>query len=253
MWILYASEIAACIGKNPFTTQAEAAVKVWKRCDELGYAACLEKLAVQEKPPIEEQIKDTPLEIQVKELIAASDRLDISGKVDHLVEKLSPETQKDVRSMIYTTRGHLAEDQVIHLHEKKTGTAVKARNDKFYKIFIKYQSNDGTETSAMIGGRIDGMAEDGTLVEVKNRQRRIFKTVPTYEKIQIMTYLVLTMTNECQLVQKYCDETKTDIIVFDEEYWKSVVKDIKSFCIKLDTVVSGALETKRALIEDNIF
>ena len=72
-----------------------------------------------------------------------------------------------------------------------------------------------------IGGRIDGLTEDNQLIEMKNRQFRIFPQVPIYEKVQLHVYMYLLDKDDCQLIQN-CSRTsemKVDDISFDAEFW----------------------------------
>jgi len=75
------------------------------------------------------------------------------------------------------------------------------------------------------GGIIDGRhAETGQMLEVKNRQNRLFDCVPLYEKIQVMVYLFLYQESSCILRQCYAGETKEDEVLWNEASFRRFVE-----------------------------
>ena len=72
-------------------------------------------------------------------------------------------------------------------------------------------------------GRLDGLRDDGAVVETKNRRNRIFGYVPTYERIQLHTYMVLTSTKHAVLVENFEEHQQTHDVLFDESFWQDTV------------------------------
>ena len=62
----------------------------------------------------------------------------------------------------------------------------------------------------VLGGKIDGILEDKTVIEVKNRMRGLFNTVREYEKIQTFAYMFIFHSSHSQLVETYLNQTKNE-------------------------------------------
>jgi hypothetical protein len=72
-------------------------------------------------------------------------------------------------------------------------------------------------------GRLDGLRDDGAVVETKNRRNRLFGYVPTYERIQLHAYMVLTSTTQSVLVETFEGDQRTHDVPFDEPFWQRTV------------------------------
>ena len=81
----------------------------------------------------------------------------------------------------------------------------------------------------MLGGKVDGITNENTLVEVKNRQYRLFSEIPIYEKIQIHTYMYLTGIKQCHYVQCYKDKSNTELLNYDEDFYQDVLHNLTKF------------------------
>ena len=62
----------------------------------------------------------------------------------------------------------------------------------------------------IIGGRVDGMIEDDTLIEIKNRIYKLFYRLRDYEKIQIYAYLYILGITKAKLVENIARKTTND-------------------------------------------
>lgn len=74
------------------------------------------------------------------------------------------------------------------------------RDKKMYSLKI-----EGTYTTFIIKGKIDGRTED-TLYEFKHRKNRLFSFLPLYEKVQMEIYMRMTNLNKAFLIQTFNDE-----------------------------------------------
>ena len=141
-----------------------------------------------------------------------------------------------LRKTLYTNHGTR--------NESKTADADKANlveDDTFYKMDIC--TIEGT--LYQIVGRIDRIQlnEDGsrTLVEIKNRAKRLFGRVRDYEEIQCQTYLqMLKDIKYCRLIEQFNDERKSYLIEKDDEKWKDVIfPKLQDFCELFHSMLSG--------------
>ena len=56
--------------------------------------------------------------------------------------------------------------------------------------------------------KIDGIdRENNCLIEHKNRVNELFKTIPSYGKVQLQIYMYITKLETCKLIQTHFDET----------------------------------------------
>ena len=228
--IVYASELAACIGENKFQTVSDTKLKVWMRSSPETYSLAQLRNLVVSKAPIEEIIKKHGVEDTFVELCNAKNEFDaaktglpgVKSFVDTL--QLDETTKKDLVSAIFTERGKRGEDAIVNSAEKVLGTVGK-RNDTFYKKYFKIP---GSDSELMLGGRVDGFRND-ELFEVKNRQYRLFDMIPVYELIQITSYMHLTGARKCQFVQNYRDNNRVSELNWEQERWDSIQEKMLAF------------------------
>ena len=80
-------------------------------------------------------------------------------------------------------------------------------------------------------GRIDRIetiidennVEKKILIEIKNRTKKLFKTLFERENIQVQTYLQLTKLTSAKLVEQYNDDIYKICIEKDDEYWNNII------------------------------
>ena len=73
-------------------------------------------------------------------------------------------------------------------------------------------------------GRLDGLRDDGVVVESKCRRNRLFGSVPEYERIQLMAYMALTKAPRAVLVENFHEKQQTYDVAFDDVFWESILK-----------------------------
>jgi hypothetical protein len=104
----------------------------------------------------------------------------------------------------------------------------------------------GKSVQYTIVGRIDRIetlidetgAEQKILIEIKNRTKKLFKTLFERENIQVQTYLQLTKLTSAKLVEQYNDEINTICIEKDDNYWDNIVLPaLIEFCQNFDELV----------------
>lgn len=159
------------------------------------------------------------------------------------------DAEKVVNSLVNTERGTRDEEKVVVDIEKKTQEKVTSKNNIFYKKRIVCFDDDGKEFVYTIGGKIDGIqgsGKDRILVEVKNRQKRLFNFVPEYDKIQIYAYMFLTGISKANLVESFNGESKTHSFEFDVEYWNFIETRLTDFVKKLEEISND--EEKKVLL-----
>jgi hypothetical protein len=227
MVCIFASQVAACIDKNPFQSVAQTRVDIWKREFPLKYdQASVRNNAESEflLPPLVirgnlnsrdtskqvEILKETPLVAIPKDVIAIENPKIKDSKI--ACEKLIEEVNKK--------RGVEQETKGIETYEKRKKTSVTQRNATLYKKYI--------DSGVLLCGRVDGF--DGEkIVELKTRRYRLFTDIPDYERIQVMTYMFLTGARKCEWTQVFDDEMDCRNIEFDEAEWEEIRQEIIEF------------------------
>lgn len=211
-----ASDVAAICGKNPYKSKEEIFNErintyfgTTLSTEKTRFDDALSKEDHKTKVKVEEILnksKDTPL-------ITNDEIKDI------------PETIKEyVKHEIYKNNGTLGED--------KTRSTFSVQTDKSRYTMPIYKN-------IRLVGYIDGRTENGRIVEIKNRQNRLFGRVPEYERIQVQVYMKLTGTHTCMFIEQYKDKTNEFVIEFNESDWQNIFRDLKSFAKELYEYQNG--------------
>jgi hypothetical protein len=245
--VIKASDVAACIGLNPYKPASEVRDELWKKywpetfdgqtkSDEAEEA--LEKSVQSQKilaqalsfkaknsTQAQENYEKARSKIDSDETLSSKDRVKI---IDHL------------RSKCYTTHGTRSEDRTAEKVSEETGVTL-LRDNSFYSLALL----EDEEVEVVVTGKIDRIevAADGsrTLVEIKNRTRCLFKSLREYENVQIQVYLHMLGLVRAKLVEQYNNKTNTIEVMVDEELWDNVIwKKLLKFAKEL-------LEAKTAL------
>jgi hypothetical protein len=235
--MIFASELAACLGQNRYTTINETVSKIWKRVDLDSYKTASKRNTVIEKKTINETLNENVLlkesiskEFFEKKKLHVGNSIEMEKKITQIFETINEPVNvdliKDIKSFIQTTRGTRDEDSSLNDLEKKKGVEIEKRNNKLY---IKTIVTDFGE-SFLLAGRVDGITKNGELVEMKNRQYKFFKEIPIYEKIQIHAYMFLTDKQSIQFVQNFNDESVSEVVTFDLDFWNGdIIIPLKKF------------------------
>lgn len=234
MIVVYASELAACIGLNRYKPIHEAAVSVFQRSFPLRYENALKRHGGAEDK-FTEQSHDADSDDSYETEPASS-----SVAADTLLDELCAlDSQQSEGTTSYTESGMELRTPIL--------SKVRAFNrsigcvDNFYKKLITYEVG-----LILLGGRVDGMGEEGDLEIVKKRLHRFFSSSPVYERVQTQAYMFLTDTKQCSLVQLFRGEKVTEIVAFDELFWAAVIKRLTEFAAALHAVAES--EQKQDLL-----
>ena len=256
MLMFYASNIASLIGHNPFESQKKSIEKYWKK----NFPEIANKVLLRNSENIQPEVILNDL-LTVDNITLIQDTIDCENtqvreqKVQELTQELVNEHHVDpteilqqVQSHVNTERGKRDETNGIQMYTKITSKKIQNSNNKFYKRYLK----DGNNIKYGIGGRVDGITEDGILVEVKNRQKRLFNYVPPYEKVQIHIYMYLLNKTECHLIECFKSDTVKHIIEFDDAFMNTIISELDNINQFLhDLNVCETLQDKFINSEEN--
>jgi len=159
-----------------------------------------------------------------------------------------------VKRNLYTNYGTASEHHALIKVRETLG--INARpDDTFYKVHVC----DVDGVALWVGGKIDAITEDnGLVIEIKNRIRRLFYKVPFYEIVQLQTYLHLLDVSRGAIVECLTGTTDSQINIVpirrDKDLWnETIVPKMKAYVhvflsLLQDTAFQDAyfLSTKRA-------
>lgn len=233
--ILYASQIAACIGCNRHKKPAEALEAMWERVAPGSYRDALRRTGCTTEADRVQALIDQDAAVRTmitESTLGCADSYDVASKYDAAVREIAkmnipPEDRKIVDATIkrnlYTNYGTASEHHALTKIRETLGINAKT-DDTFYKMHVA----DVDGVSLWVGGKIDAITEDRSLViEIKNRIRRLFYKVPFYEIIQLQTYLQLLDVSRGAVVE--CLTVPGDSLINvvpvrrDKDLWNDVI------------------------------
>lgn len=223
--IIKASDVAACIGLNPYKPATEVRDELWKKYWPETFEGTTKREEAQTslaKSSEAQKILAFAVAFKAKDSAEAQSNYE-KAKKDIENTTLSPEDRERVvehlRSTCYTTHGTRSEDKTADKVMEETGTTL-LKDNAFYTLPL-LETEDGA--TFYVTGKVDRIevAPDGrrTLVEIKNRTRRLFNSVREYENVQIQVYLRMLGLMRAKLIEQYNNTTATQLITRDEEIW----------------------------------
>lgn len=231
-----ASEVSACIGRNPYKARSEALLAAFKKLDPSGYKRSeqtserdrVESILVRETAfkellaSAEKETKDrTDAVNNEKKLTSALQALD-------LTDRERKELASHVRSTFNAAMGTQQESSV--LADIRTYIGQDAfKDDRLHKKTM------GTIEGIpwILGGRVDGQTKSGDVVEIKNRTRRLFGRVPDYERVQVLCYCHLLDAKKAYLIEKTQEAHGVHSIEYDSEEFEQIKNGLEAFVREL--------------------
>lgn len=213
---IYASELAAVIGKNKYVPVTDAVCKVWKRIDPSGFSEALKRNSVYKSTLSSEQQEQ--LQSLSGVVHRSSESLEKSIKN---VFDVDEKTLQEMKSFVHTETGKKLEKSSIDDFATDTSQTVDYRNDK---LFVKEVFR-----GLKICGKIDGITDTGKIIEMKNRMYRLFKEIPEYEQIQGLAYMFLTGYKEITFIQNFAGQRATEVLDFDQDRWLEIENKLAIF------------------------
>lgn len=258
---LFASEIAIITGDNKFKNLGEIIFRIWKlnfNKDFLKYEDIFKNnknnfLNTNEK--MDKFIDKYNIDKNIKKQLDVNNINNLNLEKNNILQKCSIVDDKDrieftniLNEYSNTNFGKINENKSLHIYTQLTNEPV-IKYDKFTKQII-FNYND---YQWFIGGKIDGILKDKSIIEVKNRMHKLFRVLKEYEKIQIYSYMFIFNSKKGYLVETYLKNTQpeTNIIDvnFDINYWNSILLKIEKF-INIFYKFLNSEELKLKLLND---
>lgn len=140
-------------------------------------------------------------------------------EVNEAKQNLS-DLKKLVKSSTNVVYGKKNENDGYTIFEKETEKIVKAKQVSVRMAFCK------TENGIIwyLNGIADGLTTSNELIEIKNRQKKLFKRVRDYEMCQIQSYLYITKHPLCYLVELIEKDFEIIEVQRETNYFQKVIK-----------------------------
>ena len=123
------------------------------------------------------------------------------------------------------TLGICEELTVASLYNEETGRTIEDNNSQIFRKNYKTRKGRIFQVSGMVDG-FSQLNGEQSLIEIKNRTKRLFNFIPNYEKIQTHFYMAMTQTTQGELVERFGDEIKIHPFFFEKPFYKETLKSL---------------------------
>lgn len=220
-----ASDVAACIGRNPYKDRDEMIVQYMQKYAP-SYAT--QKTREQRQADALQQAPQHVRDVVFGSIRTARESTSSSEAHNAIQTAVStidePLLQDFVTSRISCQHGVRKEKHTLsNVSWKTCAESVVTKDHRTYELVIREADN----VRYVIKGRIDSLetlpSGEIIVIEVKNRMRRLFMDLKEYEKIQICTYLaMIPHARSAKLVEQYND-TLNSIDVPRDSSWDDFI------------------------------
>ena len=247
--IIKASDVAACVGLNPFKPATEVRDELWKKHWPETFVGLTKKEEAHEaldKSVLAQKVVAQAVSFKAKDSAEAQVNYEkAKEKIEKDVTLEEADKEKVIehlRSRCYTTHGTRSEDRTADKVTDETGVTL-IKDNAFYTLPL-LETEDGT--TFHVTGKIDRIEVDAegrrTLVEIKNRTRCLFKSLRDYENVQIQVYLRMLGLTRAKLIEQYNNKTNTITVTRDEEIWDNQIwPGVLDFAIDLHARATGQI------------
>lgn len=121
------------------------------------------------------------------------------------LKKQAQELHNIIKSSTNTVYGTRNENSGYKFFEEATQLSIKKRQKFMFQKLAGYSLASGERINWTLKGVADGITTSDELVEIKNRQKKLFNTIRDYEMCQIQTYLHLLGADTGYLVELITD------------------------------------------------
>jgi hypothetical protein len=212
--VFRASEVAAVIGKNPFTSRPRALAEAWKRYSPESFDASrlLHTHDDDEEYPIDHAVVD--------QLVQCADdpTVVVDALLAHTSSSPSP-CHRATREAVYTEFGRRREASCLEKSRTMSGIQWISPCDP-KTVWLGHVQN----IPFGVCGVADGISPDGDeILEIKNRMKKLHCRVPAHEYIQIQSYVRLYGAEKARLVEFFGNAHSTIKIFRDDAAWDDVI------------------------------
>lgn len=256
--LIHASEVAACVGRNPYKSREEMLSIVLRRYD----AAAFEGSGLEIQEMVDAKVVATARseDHAIDAAILAVENSGVKASVEEVHELVrvgqaatASSVSESMTPIVRATVARYCRDEAFRqfgiakegdsMRGLEQTVGVLTKDDKYTKRRV-----DGL-FPVFVGGRVDGFAtpppRDGekvarptVLVEIKNRMNRLFRRVVDYERIQCLTYMHIFERRCAKLVERMGEEVAVHDVPFDHIEWTEISSDLQAFAVDVRALVA---------------
>ena len=232
--VISISQVSILTGHNTYQSQRDYLINFWKKTNKEDFYKYKEitKFEIKDDKTIFNNIaKKNKLDIHndLYKCYNSKNANDLDknkqallAKVDKLNEKEKKEITESIKNLSNTRFGVKNEDDVCKIYEDMMKCNITKDN-----LFIKKIIVENDKFSIRVGGKIDGInKKDNTIIEIKNRMKKLFYELRGYEKVQLMCYLFLFQAPKGYLVEAFKRKEGTDINIIECDYDQDMMSKI---------------------------
>ena len=246
---LTVSQLYVVVGLDRFGRLCPLLIKLWERLNQRDYfrhvyeiqdICSIEHLTETPYQTIKRLSQQNKIDImpQVRQCLNSKDSVKMTEirdnmlcqiKAANLDKKETDILKKNVHNLTNTSFGSRHESHAIKYYCEKQQTNVVCKQQ-----YVKKHIATVGKTQWFLTGKVDGITEDGILVEVKNRIHKLFNKLLDYEKPQIQAYLKMMNIQKGHLVEFIKNPTNPQMNIIEVEkepkYWKEfIIPGIEKF------------------------
>jgi len=141
-----------------------------------------------------------------------------SKAVSHFSETEKRYLAEETRSQVFRNHGTRKENNTLERWCEESGRSA-VKNNKSYRLMI--------HPDVVIVGKIDGLTDQGEIVEIKNRAGgKLFGEIREYEMAQCQCYLRMLDLQDGFLVEMMSDQMGTLPFSRDDDFWNRTVNNV---------------------------
>lgn len=244
------SEVAIITGHNKFQSKRDYVLNFWKShhfndylkyMDIFNYAEIsdmdiIQTISENNNVNIMDNIKESIDVTNINDMNKIKNNINIKFNDTDINNSDKIQVMKSIDNVINTRYGVKNENNILTLYENHTGNIIINNN-----IYYKRKVYEDLNIIIYMCGKIDGMIKNqDSIIEIKNRIKRLSYTLKDYEKVQLMCYMHLFQFTFGQLIEGYCQDNNgynninnTEIniikIKYDYDYMKNILSTIIMF------------------------
>jgi hypothetical protein len=246
-----ASEIANLVNANPHLSVGDAVERFWQKNNKRTFTEALVRNKLQSFTP-EEKLTELGVLSLAMAAVAAEEPSQYRQSLDQALKHAkSAQDEGVVRDFINTARGVKNEKNTFESLQKRQPLV---RLDSDPTLYQKVLQIPNSEVEYVISGYIDGVETDNNrIIEIKNRQNRLFNYVPLYEQVQCQAYLFLTGFSVCEHTESFRGTLQSTTLRYEPLFWERVVERLNQVLVAFDLLTKDASAQDAFLQTRNLF
>jgi hypothetical protein len=233
-----ASEISNLINMNPHVSVGDAFERLWQKNNKRSFTKALARNELRVFT-LEERMQEMGVLDIATAVVETDDPKEYREQMNEaLKHAVTAQDKNVVRDFVNTSRGIKHEKKTFENLRQQDPTAGVSSDGNLYRKIINIPDSS---LEYVISGYIDGIElNNNRIIEIKNRQNRLFNKVPMYEQVQCQAYLFLTGVPACEHTEAYRGRHQTTTLHFDPLFWAQVIERLSRVVAVYDVLIGDS-------------